>query len=294
MAFTKKGDILIPELLMEHLPGAFAGMSVMGKTGAAVINTSMPAGKSKVGDTIKVPYFDSIGELDDITTDGDALTPRALADSDESATVRHSGIAIEATKWAQWSANADPYAEGARQMAVAVARRADKALIEVAEASGGSVLTNDVWNATPVNLTYNVFVDSLAKFDDEMENIAALVVRSEVYASLLKLLDGENRPLLVPNPNAGGLSSFLGVPVFVSNRLTKDLSSPSHPKYTSLLMKKGALVFWMDGAARVLSDSDILADTDVAAMHIYWAAHRYKRLAGSTLNGVCRIIHNAE
>lgn len=294
MAFTKKGDILVPELLMSHLPAAFAGMSVMGKTGAATINTSMPAGKSKVGETIKIPYFDSIGELDDITTDGDALTPRALSDTDESATVRHSGIAIEATKWAQWSANADPYAEGARQMAIAVARRADKALIEVAEAAGGSVLTNDVWNATPVNLTYNVMVDSLGKYTDELDNIACLVVRSEVYATMLKLVDDNARPLLVQSVNEGGLAKFLGVPVLLSNRLTKDVTDPAHPKYTSLLMKKGSLVFWMDGQARVLVDSDILADTDVAATHIYWAAHRYKRLADSTLNGVVRIIHNAE
>lgn len=294
MAFTKKGDILVPELLMEHLPGAFAGMSVMGKTGAAIVNTSMPAGKSKVGSTIKIPYFDSIGELDDITTDGDALTPRALSDSDESATVRHSGIAIEATKWAQWSANADPYAEGARQMAIAVARRADKALIEVAEASGGDVLTNDVWSTTPVNLTYNVFVDSMGKYTDEMENIAALVVRSEVYSTLLKLVDDNARPLLVQSVNEGGLAKFLGVPIFVSNRLTKDVTNPSHPKYTSLLLKKGSLIFWMDGQARVLTDTDILADTDVAATHVYWAAHRYKRMADGTLNGVVRIIHNAE
>jgi hypothetical protein len=50
--------------------------------------------------------------------------------------VQHSGKAIEISDWAMLAAQyADPYAELARQIMVAVARRGDKALIDVASAS---------------------------------------------------------------------------------------------------------------------------------------------------------------
>jgi hypothetical protein len=290
MGFIKTGDVFVPEMLEDILPGAFAGMIALFGTGAAIIKTTMPFSKSALGTTVKVPYFDTIGEAQDLVNDGDALTPQGLSSDLEQAIVAHSGIAIEATKFAEWSGVADPYVEGARQMAIAVKRRADLALITAAQAPASELLVNDVYSAgSPVTLNYDVVVDSKSKWGDEQDDIVMMVVHSKVKNDLLKLKDAIGRPLL-HQPGDGKLDMLSGIPVMVSDRLGADNETPG--KYTSLILKKGALIFWMNGQARVLTDSDILTDSDVAAMHFYWACHRYKRMPGFTKCGVVAMRHN--
>jgi hypothetical protein len=61
----------------------------------------------------------------------------------------------------------------------------------------------------------------------------------------------------------------------------------------SLLVKRGAFAFWYNENALALeTDKDITAHTDIAAMHLYGAAHRYRRIAGGTKPGVVQIVHN--
>src|SRR5262249_41005420 len=146
MAFTKRTDLIYVDQLQEAISGAFAGMMALYGTGAAVISTTLPAigpsgSRLKGGDTIRVPYFDAVGELDDVA-EGSALAPVGLTMSSETATVIHSGKAGEVTNWAQLTAQfSDPYAEYAKQFATAFQRRIDKGLIDKA---GTTPLVNDV------------------------------------------------------------------------------------------------------------------------------------------------------
>lgn len=289
MAFSKVGDVFSPELLDDALKGMFAGMTVMRKSGAALFKMGMPAGKAKLGEKVIVPYFGTVGELEDLVADGDALTPKSLATTEEEATVQHSGIAIEATVWASLAGAEDPYAEGGRQIAVAVERRADKALIDVATTAGTGLLTLDVYNAgTPRTIDFDLVVDGKMKWGDEQDDIACMVVHSKVKGDMLKLKDSTGRPLYVDG-NQGDLDRFCGIPVLVSDRLAPEALSPA--KYTTLLLKKGSLIFWL-GEYNSDEDKDILANTRVTATHIYWAAHRYKRHPNGTLCGVVKLTHN--
>lgn len=62
---------------------------------------------------------------------------------------------------------------------------------------------------------------------------------------------------------------------------------------TALIVKPGALAFWYSAANMGLeTDKLILAHTDLAAMHLYGAAHMYRRVSGGTLPGVVAIKHN--
>lgn len=290
MTFVKKGDIFVPELVEEPLEGVFAGMTVMRGTGAADFRTGMPGSQGNVGETIKIPYFDTIGDMEELTADGDALTPRGITDTEETATIRHAGIAIEATWWAQASAKKDPYAEMARQIGIAVERFADQVLLTAALAAGADVLTHDVYSAGPaVNINYDAVVDAKMKWGDEQDGVAALVMHSKVKGDAFKLKDTQGRPLLL-EANDGNLDRFVGMPLVVSDRLTASTDSP--PKYTSLAVKRGALVFWMAGAPQILTDTDILANTKVMALHIYFAVHRYKRMPSGTKPGIVRLITN--
>lgn len=63
-------------------------------------------------------------------------------------------------------------------------------------------------------------------------------------------------------------------------------------KFTSLILKRRSLAFWYNRAALSLkTDKDILVDSDIAAMHLYYAAHRYRRARGGTTPGVVRVVH---
>lgn len=283
MAFAKKGDVFVPEMLVEAIQAGFAGIEVMGKTGAVIVNTSMQHGKASVGESVKIPYFSNIGELEDLAADGDALTPVGISTSLETATVLHSGKSVEATWWAQMSALSDPYAEMARQMNEAVMRRAFKAAINLCN-TDANMLELDV-SGSSLKLDYDVMIDAKLKFGDEDDGIAALVVHSKTKADLRKLKSSTGVPLFIDGIN-GDVDRFTGVPVFTSDRL--DVSSGT---YTSLVLKRGSVVIWLNGQPVVLADKDILANSDITAVHIYWAAHAYKKMPGRTKAGVCRIKH---
>jgi len=295
MGLTKRSDLVIPELLTEAIKGQFAGKIALWGTGAAVQSFSLPVsvggGKIKGGDTIKIPYFGTLGELDDVP-EGDALTPTSISMTSETDTVIHSGKAIELSDWALLAAAyADPYAECARQFAEMVVRRADQLLLTAASASLPSGNINDVYNAgSPKNLDYDTLVDSKMLWKDEQADILLLTVHSVVFGNMLKLKDTTGRPLLTMGAAEGDLPRFCGIPVAVSDRNTVTTDSPA--KYKSKILKRGALAWWAQESPVVKTDSDILADTEVAAIHVYHVAHRYQRTPGATRPGVIEIVTN--
>ena len=64
-------------------------------------------------------------------------------------------------------------------------------------------------------------------------------------------------------------------------------------KATTMLLKRRSLAFWYSKKHMALeTDKNIRSHVDEAAMHIYGAAHRYRRLAGGTKPGVVQIVHN--
>lgn len=69
--------------------------------------------------------------------------------------------------------------------------------------------------------------------------------------------------------------------------------STASVKTETLLLKKGALAFWYNRNALALATQpNVLAHSNIAAMHLYACAYRYRRVAGGTKAGVVGIIHN--
>lgn len=64
-------------------------------------------------------------------------------------------------------------------------------------------------------------------------------------------------------------------------------------KARTLLARRGSLAFWFNQDALTLQkDHDILVDSDIAAVHLYAAALRYRRRPGGTKPGIVGIDHN--
>lgn len=287
MGTTTKTNIIIPELMAEAVRGGFAGMEIMRGTGAAILKTGMPDGKTKVGETVKVPYFASIGEAEDLVADGDALTPATLAESNETSTVAHSGKAFEITRWAQSGAG-DPYAEGSRQILLALQRRLDKALMDAAKSSTGwTAYTYDRSGTGDGKITYDAITEAVALLGDEADNLACLALHSKVYKDLLQIKDSTGRPMWVDSSGPGlPKLTALGIPIVRSDRLAAVATV-----YPALLLKKNSMAAWIDDAAlEVLTDVDVLANSDIAAVHMYYVVHRYNRLDGTSKPGVVRLL----
>lgn len=134
-------------ILAEAVEAAIAGRQLLLGTGAWTFRSGLPTVQSNGlplanGTTINIPYFDHIGEMDDVSETG-ALVPRAITSTDENATVIHSGLANEASVLSVLTSQAaDPYAEAARQIADAAMRRLDKAAVDAAKAVSSSMVND--------------------------------------------------------------------------------------------------------------------------------------------------------
>jgi hypothetical protein len=221
MPQMKRSDTIIPEILLDAVSGAFKGVKALYGTAAASVQVGLPEG-SRGGDKVKVPYFDTLGEFEDLADDEGGtgplpgLTPAKLTMSGDTTLVRHSGKAFETSVWARLAAKyADPYSEAAKQLALGLQRRADRALIEEALTTD---LSLDVYDAgTPRKLDYDLMVDGRVLFGDEDADIALAIVHSKVRADLLKTKDTQGRPLFL-DATQGQITTVSGIPIITSDR----------------------------------------------------------------------------
>lgn len=284
MPATTRADLIIPEVLADTVAGAWPNRIALYGTDAVVESRTLPGGVRN-GDKVKVPYFGILGEFEQVA-EGAPLTVTKLSMTSEEATVRRAGRAFEVTSWAQLAAMyADPYTEATRQILEGARREFDRALVEAANSTtGGGVATQDASTGT---ITYDALVDALAQFGDAQVDVAAVIVHSKVLADLRKLKDTTGQPIFV-DAQQGGLPRVMGLPLIVSDRAPVITGTPT--KYVTLIVRRGALALWYNGTPTVETDKDILADSTVVAVNVYYAAHRYSRLPGSDKPTVVRLI----
>jgi hypothetical protein len=230
MTLTASTDLLSPEVLTEAVRGAFAQKTAfmgsrLAALGVVVVSGSMPEGGPKaIGQTIKVPYFGTLGEFSD-GPEATPAVPAKLRQTSEDATITRSYLSFEMSTWAQGSALTnpmvgDPYEEGARQLLEAATRRMDKLI--TTEAASAGIFTKDVHNSTvPRQLDWDLVVDACRDgWGDEQEDKVAMLVHSTTEADLLKLKDSTGRPLLLESQTAEGtVRKMAGMEVVVSDRL---------------------------------------------------------------------------
>lgn len=280
---TKTGNLIYVDQLQDAIPGAFVGQKALAGTGMAIIRTDLPTmnlggGKIKGGTRISIPYWDVIGELEDVT-ETQALTPRNMSESSENATVQRSGVAGEITQFAQLAAmGSDPYAELARQIAETTMRRVDKGLIDQAATSP---LVNDQSSATDLISVTNgtgflYFVKTLDLLGDEQEGVVGWVMHSKMVTALRSLVDSLGRSQFTGLATSNGSLTLYEKPIVMSDRMPVT-GTGATAVYTSAAVKKNALAAWINGSPTIKADSDILTDSDLQALNVYHVEHLYKR-----------------
>jgi len=226
MTTTQTSDILVPEILNDAVQGQFKGKnalmdSVLVSSGALVVAGTMPlSGPGVIGQTVRIPYFGTIGDFEDVA-EGSSATPVKIQQGSEDATVAHAALAFETTTWAR---NAgvisgmpnDPHQECARQIVISAKRKMDK--LSVAKA-GTSPLLVSHYNATsPTYLSFSVIADAKARKlgDEQADGVVALVTHSLGYADLVNEKDSSGR-LMHTTTLSGALTSIDGIPVLQSD-----------------------------------------------------------------------------
>lgn len=279
-----RSDLFIPEVLADAVAGAWPDRIALLGTDAVVESRTLPGGV-KGGDTIKVPYFGALGEFETVA-EGAALTPAKLTMTTEEAVVQRAGKLFEVTTWASMAAMyADPYAEATRQILEGARRAFDRALVDAAASTrGGGVQTVDASSGT---ISYDAIVDALAAFGENEDSVAAVVMHPKVLNDLRKAKSSDGTPLFL-NPQDGGRPRVLGLPIIVSRRAPVISGNPN--TYVTLFVRRGALALWYNGTPSIETDKDIASDTLLAAVNVYFVAHRYSRLPGDTDPVVVRLV----
>lgn len=288
MAITQVSDNFNPELLTAPLITQFAGMSIFDGAGAAAYDTTLNGAIRKGGTVVTVPYFNAMTGAEDVS-EGNPLTPETLDGGNETATVIHSGKAVDITYWAQLAAapGMDPYKEAARQIAELMKRRFQKKLLTAATAAlpAGNVIA-----ATGAAFTFDNAIDLQSVFGDEQDDMAMFIMHSKVWSACRKLKDTAGAYLAIEKLGDATPRSMCGLPVVISDLATVIAGSPD--TYETLIVKRGALSLWTQSAPRIRVGGDELDDSDVFAVHAYYTAHRYLHPPGSSKPGVAKITTN--
>jgi Phage capsid family len=287
MSGMHKGLFFIPEMLADKVVAGLAGKKALSGTGVVRILTTLPKGPNELGETVKVPYFTSLGRMEKLVGDQQASTPDSISSNVEEAIIQHAAKSFSATQWSQWNGLGNVYDMAAAQIGDMILEHVDdESLAEALKPTAGNANVTDVSAEVTANkLDHDSFLEARSKWGDESDGITALVVHSQTEKALRKLRDDAGRPLITDMVD-GRLSRFNGVEIVVSDKMPSVSGT-----FTSLLCKKDAIIFWMNGNPRFRTDQDALGDVDLAAVHIYYAAHRYKLMSGRTTPGIQIVKH---
>lgn len=286
MTVSINTDFFQPEVVADSVLGyVSAGLSVMGATGAGVVKGGLSRSNG-VGAQVTIPYFGSIGKFETISTDGDALTPAAFAQTEELATIVHGGLSFELTAWAMANGTGAD-AEAARQVKEALVDYIDDLMINAAAANVATAWDAYTEDDTGSTITYDGIIDAQGILGEEGTDIAAMVCHSKVATDLRKLKFSNGQPVFTDAVN-GGLPRVAGFPVFVTDKA----ALKNGAVYKTLLLKRGSLAFWMADMTEsdILSDVDILKHTTIGAVHVYGAVHRFNRMSGRVKPGVVHLL----
>lgn len=285
---TTANNTYTPEVIAEGVREGLAARQALYGTGVAVVDMglSVEGDKPRIGSKVTVPYLGTLTTFEEITTDGDALTPEVLTDSKEDNTIRHFGKAFETTYLGRNAGNMDKHDAASDLIVSGIARKIDELLIEAAD--NETSYTSYILDKSTKDWSADYVPQGRKLLGDEARDFAALAVHSatELQMRLQKTSDGNYlwRDGAAAN---GQLPTYMGIPVIVSDRL-----QVSSSVYSSLLLKRNSLIAWFAGEHLTVEEyREPLKDVSGLGVHLYGVVHRYKKLAGMSKPGVVIIKH---
>jgi hypothetical protein len=284
-------DIFNPEVATDAIIEGVAGAKVLFNSPAVIVQSDLEtAGALKVARKVTVPYFGMIPPFQAKVPEGAGLQPDKSSETVEEAPMYQYGVAIEWSKWSEAVLKGrrdriDPYIVFAGMVGERFREVMEQQLILTARDGLGSEYINDISGNSPGTISWDSIVDTRYLGGDEANDIQLMSVHSKVKKDMLKLKDGEDRPLLIDamNPNQGDVPRIQGVTVYTSDLNYKSSDSP--PKYDSLMMERNSLVLWHSNPT-IEPIRDGKANMNSIVCWFWAIVYRYKKLPGKTRGGV--------
>lgn len=284
-------DIFVPEVATDAIVEGLAGAKVLHGSEAVIVQSDLEsAGALKVGRKITIPYFGMIPPFQAKVPEGAGLQPDKTSETVEEASMYQYGVSIEWSKWTEAILKGrrdriDPYIVFAGMVRDRFREVMEQQLILTARTGLDSSYVNDISGNSPGTISWDSIVDTRYLGGDEANDIQLMSVHSKVKKDMLKLKDGEDRPLLVDamNQSTGDVPRIQGVTVFTSDLNYKSNDSP--PKYDTLMMERNSLVLW-HSLPTVEPIRDGKANMNSIVCWFWAIVYRYAKLPGKTRGGV--------
>lgn len=287
MASTSRSDLINPDILAEEVAKGFAGMNALDGTGVVTVNPGLAAGSDDVGNPRTIPYFESIGEAEEVA-EGGALSPVKMTMSSEQGTVVRFGKAVSIGGLARRAKGygRDIYEVARDAILRMISRKLDGLALDrlVARAVAGSMVydgSSGTVSPTSIVGTYKLFGDEIAGAGD----IALWVMPSKVLWDTASISDSTGRSLYTPAVG-DRLATLNGVQTRMSDKSNLLVSSTNPQQYYSLLCKRGAVAAWINESVTIEMERDSLADADIMVVNAYAVVHAYGVMAEGTKPGV--------
>lgn len=215
-------DFFVPEILEASIATGLAGMRVFLGSAAVILNTSLLS--QKAGDKVKVPYFNTLGEAEEVSSandDSEGTVDTIGSDAEEALVYQYRKV-IDVTAWARASQGVDdPYPKLVQECQELVMRGVEKRLITNIF-TDGTALEHD-GGTNP--LDGDMVADAKTLFDGEGTQLAMMVVHPKTLGSLAKLRDDVGRPLLTDPTQSDPVYRFGGAVVVESKLVGVDTAA---------------------------------------------------------------------
>lgn len=286
MATTYRSDVILPDILAEEVMKGFTGKLLLNGTDAVVMNPGLQAGRQEVGNTVTIPYFEDIGEAEQVPETG-AGSLDNLTQSSETATVVRFFKGVSMTMLAQIAKNQgrDLMDVAVEKLRLAFVRGLDTLCLSRALSRAASASMEH--DGTAANVSTTSIVETLKLFGEDLDDDNALAIwgmNPKVYWDAATLADSTGRALFVP-AQGERLARVGGVQVRMTAKTDMTVAG-SPTTYKSPLIKRGAIAVWFNENVRFDIERDPTADVDMVMGNMYCVVHAYSTMPGSTHAGV--------
>jgi hypothetical protein len=286
MATTYRSDVILPDILAEEVMKGFTGKLLLNGTDAVVMNPGLQAGRQEVGNTVTIPYFEDIGEAEQVPENG-AGSLDNLTQSSETATVVRFFKGVSMTMLAQIAKNQgrDLMDVAVEKLRLAFVRGLDTLCLSRALSRAASASMEH--DGTAANVSTTSIVETLKLFGEDLDDDNALAIwgmNPKVYWDAATLADSTGRALFVP-AQGERLARVGGVQVRMTAKTDMTVAG-SPTTYKSPLIKRGAIAVWFNENVRFDIERDPTADVDMVMGNMYCVVHAYSTMPGSTHAGV--------
>lgn len=263
---TKLSNLVNPEVMGDLIDKKLTNL--MKFAPLAVIDRTL-AGRP--GDTLTLPYYNYIGDAT-VLSEASTLTAVTLSATTTTATVHKIARGIELTDEAVLSGYGDPVAQGAEQLALAIAAGVDNEMLSIMHSisASGSILETSTTTTLPAAAD---ITGALELFGEDIDGTKVVLVSPAVYKEMRA-----NTPAWVPASEIaaniavkGVVGEYQGCQVMVSNKLKSAAAGAGD----IFIVKPGALRIILKRDTLVEADRNILKFTTVMTASKHFCAYIY-------------------